>query len=165
MGKKTTKKLKCNICGKEVVNPLSKNHTNSQYHKNSQNVSDGTKILTPQSTQNFTDMIETRLSELEEMVKFIFTRLERIESKTNEPSIKPSTLDLDINVQNVISKLIKPGESISVDALTQAPELMFFNWKNIEKQLKDLIEEKIIDVTESESIKKIDGNFGKIILR
>ena len=108
---------------------------------------------------------EKRLGLLEDQVKFIMNKLTVIDVKLANVHQTSSVL-LDLEPLKVrIKRLIRKGESVSIDDLVNSRELKSYKWNMLEKALLDLVDDEVFDVAEGRSKKKLAGNIGRLIRR
>jgi len=111
--------------------------------------------------------LENRVGLLEEQVKYLMSKLGGVEVKLANEKAKDtiySSKKIDI-VKNRIKSRVLPGDSITIDDLTQIKELQKFSLSLLERAVNELIDDEIFDASEGYSVQKINGKIGLLIRR
>lgn len=116
---------------------------------------------------NLTQMVsrlELRLSDLENQVRYILSKLGTLELKSvaSKPLVNGQQLE---EVKRLLKEFIPPSTSRTVDEITSVPALQHFPIAVIEQALLDLIDDEVFDVSEGASKLKLAGNIGRLIRR
>ncbi len=161
---------RCQICGstfKKPDGPTSSRHINSNKHKGALIKKGTSTSLTRErrissSAKQPTDMIFSRLENLENQMKFVISKITKIESNSAQSSLTMTYSELE-RLEQQILKIIPRGDSISVDELLSKRQFKQTPFNNIEKAILALIDGQKIEGTEGKSKFKVDGYIGRLI--
>lgn len=153
----------CTICGSNVKNPYSSTHVNSKFHKKALNKLESINSQMSISTlnnQNALNIVD-RINKIETQLGFVISKLNQFEEIIRGNT--DSMVDSQIQMSDIRSLLL---EKIPIDVEMSLDELWLmlpnYSWFIVERALKELIEEEIIEVNEGKSNKKLLNQFGKI---
>ncbi len=162
----------CTICGSTVKNPNTKSHISSNRHQTALGkpcsqkigVMKSPKIKTTPKVELELEKILDRIKSLERNMNYTINKLNQVEGKlllkSNEGS---DSINQSSYVKQDILRKLPSRASITIDQLYR--KLSHYPWTRVEKVLKDLVDDQIIDVADGNSSKKLYGKYGRIIRR
>ncbi|MHA1583632.1 MAG: hypothetical protein ACTSWL_00125, partial [Promethearchaeota archaeon] len=137
---------------------ISKNKIQSQMVKYHPKIS-ATKLSKSTKTK---ESQSKRLDTVEQQIKLLFQRINKIELKINNFSHNAPTIS-NKSLENLLLANIPTGTGILVDELLKHPSINHLPLSNIEKTILNLVDDGKIMVAEGSSHQKFNGYIGRLM--
>jgi|SRR5271157_69728 len=108
--------------------------------------------------------LEKRVGIIEEQIKYIISKLTSVDVKLAPTTMKVDFVEIE-KVKSIITSMIRPGESISIESIFLDSRISQHPPAVIEKAILGLIDDEVCDSSEGSGERKIRGTIGRLIRR